>query len=59
MLTASEMIFGMVGLLILLLGGVALFGLRMRAKIRKSDPGTSPAHADQVTSVSVTQDTDP
>ncbi|MFZ9304581.1 MAG: hypothetical protein ACO266_05020 [Steroidobacteraceae bacterium] len=53
------MIFGMVGLLILLLGGVALFGLRMLAKIRKSDPGTSPAHADQVTSVSVTQDTDP
>lgn len=59
MLTASEMMFGMVGLLILLSGGIALFGIRMLAKIRKGEPGTSPAHADQVTSISVTKDADP
>ena len=53
------MMFGMVGLLILLSGGIALFGIRMLAKIRNGEPGTSPAHADQVTSISVTKDADP
>jgi hypothetical protein len=34
MLTTSEMIFGMVGLLILLVGGVGIFGRRMLGRLR-------------------------
>jgi|GEM_PF-2250473 len=33
-LSLSEMVFGMVGLLILLIGGIGLFGLRMLSKMR-------------------------
>jgi len=35
-LSLSEMVFGMVGLLILLIGGIGLFGLRMLSKIRST-----------------------
>lgn len=36
MLSLSEMVFGMVGLLILLIGGIGLFGLRMLSKMRSA-----------------------
>jgi len=35
-LSLSEMVFGMVGLLILLIGGIGLFGLRMLSKMRSA-----------------------
>lgn len=36
MLSLSEMIFGMVGLLVLLTGGIVVFGLRMLSKMRST-----------------------
>ncbi len=47
MLSLSEMIFGMVGLLILLVGGVGVFGLRMLSKIRSTSGNSQPDSGDQ------------
>ena len=44
------MIFGMVGLLVLLFGGVAYFGLRTLLRVRSRSSDASPAAADQVRS---------
>jgi len=49
-LSTSEMIFGMVGLLILLLGSVGFFGLRMLGKMRRRAADPSPGGDDPVTS---------
>lgn len=50
MLSTSEMIFGMVGLLILLFGSVGFFGLRMLGRMRRRDTDPSPGGSDPVTS---------
>jgi len=47
MLSLSEMIFGMVGLLILLIGGVSVFGLRMLSKMRSNSRPSQPDSGDQ------------
>ena len=41
MLTTSEMIFGMVGLLILLLGSIGVLGLRMLTRLRSDSASPS------------------
>jgi hypothetical protein len=47
MLSFSEMIFGMVGLLILLIGGVGVLGLLMLSKMRSNTRPSQPDSGDQ------------
>lgn len=46
MLSTTEMIFGMVGLLVLLLGGIGVFGLRMLLRMRRPSTHPAPAQGD-------------
>lgn len=50
MLSLSEMIFGMVGLLVLLIGGIGVFGLRMLSKMRSASSHPKPGSGDSARS---------
>lgn len=50
MLSTTEMIFGMVGLLVLLLGSIGVFGLRMLMRMRRPSTSPPPSAGDSVRS---------